>query len=77
MATDTLVCLFVLLVGIVLGYVIKSYLVGRSKSGTIVVTKEGGRTLYSLELSEYPEKLEFKKMVVFDVDASGENPDRE
>jgi hypothetical protein len=77
MATDTSICLVILLIGIVLGYVIKSYLVGRSKSGTIVVSKEGGRTLYSLELSEYPEKLEFKKMVVFDVDASGENPDRE
>lgn len=77
MATDTLICLIILLIGIVLGYAIKSYLVGRSKSGTIVVTKKEGRTLYSLELSEYPEKLEFKKIVVFDVDASGEDPVRE
>jgi hypothetical protein len=77
MATDTLICLIILIVGIVLGYAIKSYLIRRSKSGTIVVTKNEGRTLYSLELSEYPEKLEFKKRVVFDVDASGENPDRE
>ena len=39
-------------------------------TGTIRVSKNEEKTVYSLILDEYPEKLEFKKEVVFRVDAS-------
>lgn len=41
-------------------------------SGTIFITHDElqEKTLYSLELADYPETLEFKKEVVFKVDSS-------
>jgi hypothetical protein len=64
--------------GIVLGYVVRLVL-GRLQSydGTIVVTHDQHRTLYSLELEDYPDKIEFKKEIVLKVDASDESLDRE
>ena len=45
--------------------------------GTIYVTRTAKKTLYSLELRDYPEELVFKKVVVFKVDASEESLVRE
>jgi hypothetical protein len=41
-------------------------------SGTIYITHDElqEKTLYSLELEDYPESIEFKKEVVFKVDTS-------
>jgi purine nucleoside permease len=41
--------------------------------GTIVVTRNDGKTYYTLVLEDYPEKIEFQKTVVFKV----ESPDRD
>lgn len=49
----------------------------RSYDGTIVVTHDRNRTLYSLELEDYPDKIEFKKEVILKVDASDEILNRE
>ena len=56
------------------GFAIKTLLTNRFRdySGTIVVGTDElkEKTVYSLILDDYPEKLEFKKEVVFKVDAS-------
>ena len=73
-----LIYILIFLLGIFVGFLIKRWLVRRaSYSGTIYVTHDQEKTLYSLELADYPEKLEFKKEVVFKVDASEENIIRE
>ncbi len=66
---DILIYLLILWVGIILGFFIRA-LFGNRSSGTIYVTRDAQKTLYSLELNEYPEVLRFKKEVVFKVDAS-------
>jgi hypothetical protein len=63
--------------GVIVGYLLKTWLITRfmDYSGTIVVNRDEVRekTVYSLVLDEYPEKLEFKKIVIFKVDSSDEN----
>jgi hypothetical protein len=67
--------------GVLAGVFIDRWLVYRLRdySGIMVVSKDEDRdkTVYSLILDEYPEKLEFKKEIVFRVDTSEEVPDRE
>ncbi len=62
-------------------FLVKAWLNGRFRdySGTIVVGTDELRekTVYSLVLDDYPEKLEFKKEVVFKVDTSAKSSVRE
>jgi hypothetical protein len=66
--------------GILVGFMLKAWLNGRFREygGTIVVGTDEIRekTVYSLILDDYPEKLEFKKEVVFKVDTSAKSSDR-
>lgn len=70
--------LMFIIVGCVIFYVgfDAGYLYNRWKmrrdgySGVMIVTKEGEKTLYSLELWDLPEMLEFKKEVIFKVQES-------
>lgn len=59
-------------VGLVTGFVLLRWKLYRERdySGVIHVTHDEltEKTVYSLELDEYPERLEFKKVVVFKVD---------
>lgn len=70
-------------VGVVIGFFVNAYLKARfldyNTSGTIVVTTDefGEKIVYSLVLDEDPEKLRFKTLVIFKVDSSEENGDRE
>jgi hypothetical protein len=62
---------FACILGIVIGILFEKWKSHRGRySGTILVTESEEKTLYSLELDEYPEQLKFKKEVVFRVDAS-------
>lgn len=64
--------------GVFAGFLLKAWLVHRSKNksvGTIYITHNDKKTLYSLELDDYPESIEFKKEVVFKVDSSKQNSD--
>lgn len=65
-------------VGIILGFLLHGVL-GRLSSydGKIIVTHNRNKTLYTLELDDYPDKIEFKKEVILKVDASDENLNRE
>jgi len=57
--------------GVLVGILLNKWWARRDRySGTILVTESEEKTLYSLELDEYPENLKFKKEVVFKVDAS-------
>ena len=65
---DIIVGVFIFASGFVVGYLLERWLGRRSKSsGVIYVSHKEEKTLYSLELSDYPESIEFKKQVVFQV----------
>ena len=64
--------------GVWAGFLLRAWLAHRQRyDGKIVVTHPGNRTLYSLELEDYPEKIEFKKEVILKVDASDESLNRD
>lgn len=75
-----LIYLLIFGLGALVGFLIKSLQMRKytDTSGTMYVSKDdrSEKTVYSLELDDYPEKLEFKKVVVFKVTNSEENPDR-
>jgi hypothetical protein len=57
--------------GLWIGFLLRAWIAHRERySGTILITHSEEKTLYSLELDEYPESIELKKQVVFKVDAS-------
>lgn len=61
-------------VGALVGFLAMSLFKQRTEyQGTIVVTRNEGKTYYTLVLEDYPEKIEFQKIVVFKV----ESPDRD
>jgi hypothetical protein len=66
--------------GLVVGFLIKTWLdvKFRHYSGTILVSTNEleEKTLYSLELDDYPERLKFEKEVVFKIETSEESSDR-
>jgi hypothetical protein len=76
---EILIWILIFWVGWILGFLAKAWLAYRlgDYSGTIIVSKESGKTMYSLVLDDYPEKLEFRKVVVFKVEAPEEGFDRD
>ena len=69
--------LFAYSFGLLTGIIIKTWLIYRaSYNGAILISKESDKTVYSLLLDDYPEKIEFKKEVVLKIVASDESPDR-
>lgn len=57
--------------GMLTGFSLRAWIAHREQySGTIHITHSEEKTLYSLELNEYPETIEFKKQIVFKVDAA-------
>jgi hypothetical protein len=66
------------IVGFTVGFAVKRWLTHRKTYvGTILISHEDEKTLYSLELDDYPEKIALNKEVVFKVDTTPENLDRE
>lgn len=64
--------------GLWIGFLLRAWIAHREQySGTIHITHSEKKTLYSLELDEYPESIEFKKQIVFRVDASEVEPSRD
>jgi hypothetical protein len=81
METDVIVVILLMAAAFILGGFAHSWYVHkfRDYSGTIVVEYDElqEKTVYSLVLDEYPDKLEFKKVVVFKVDVPDHKPVRE
>jgi hypothetical protein len=76
--TLVLIGIGVFYAGLFMGMWIRTWLFSRtSYSGTIYITHEDEKTLYSLELEDYPESIAFRKEVVFKIDTSEENVNRE
>lgn len=71
---EILIWALIFLLGICVGFLLRWWLVRRTEdySGTIFVHRDtvSEKVVYSLELNDFPEKLEFKKIVVFKVDTS-------
>jgi hypothetical protein len=67
-------------IAFVLGFLVKGWLDARFRhySGTILVSTNEAeeKTLYSLELDDYPERLKFEREVVFKIETSEESSDR-
>lgn len=75
---EILAYLLVFYAGIFVGLVIRSWLYHRTKyNGSIYVNKSPDKTVYSLELDDDPEQIEFKKRVVLKVKSSYKSPDRD
>ncbi len=69
---------FLFLLGFSIGLILMYWATQKAKSsGTIYITQNDDKTLYSLELEDYPEAIAFKKKIVFKVDASEESLNRE
>ena len=72
---------FIFWIGFLLGFLVKGLLTRRftEYGGTIIVDTDElmHKKLYSLVLDDYPEKLEFKKEIVFRVDHNDTSSDRE
>ena len=70
--------ILVFILGTWAGFIIRHWLQYRtSYDGKIVITHENHRTLYSLELEDYPDTIEFKKEVILKVDTPEESLNRE
>ena len=60
-------------IGLYAGFLIRSLLARmQSYTGIMHIYEGEEKTVYSLELNEYPETIRFKKEVVFKVDAPEE-----
>lgn len=77
---DILIYAVIFWIGFVLGFLVKGWLDARFRhySGTILVSTNEAeeKTLYSLELDDYPERLKFEREVVFKIETSEESSDR-
>jgi hypothetical protein len=78
---EILIWMGVFWAGATLGFLFKGWIdfAFRDYSGTLVVNRDdlSEKTVYSLILDDYPEKLEFKKVVIFKVDKPDESSNRE
>lgn len=66
---EILISVSIFWAGLLVGFLLRSVLrySFMDSSGVMFVTKEEGKTVYSLMLEDYPEKLEFRKHVLFKV----------
>lgn len=72
-----LIYILFLTLGIIIGIALNTAVrAKRSYSGTLRVIREENKVLYSLELDEDPNMLEYMPEVVFKVDTSDESSDR-
>jgi hypothetical protein len=77
---EILIWIVVFWAGATLGFILKGWLdyAFRDYSGTLVVNRDdlSHKVVYTLVLDEYPEKLEFKRVVILKVDTSEQSSDR-
>jgi hypothetical protein len=76
--TGILIYIAIFYAGVFTGYVIRTLVQSRFRdyTGTIVVSKRDHKTVYSLILDDYPERIQFEREVVFKVEASDVELDR-
>jgi hypothetical protein len=65
---DYLIYWLIFTAGVLVGFLLRVFLNRFSHyTGAIVVSKVEGKTVYSLVLEDYPEKIELRKHVLFRV----------
>jgi len=73
-----LLWILIYILGMLVGFLLKTFLYRiTSYTGVIHIYDGEEKTVYSLELNEYPEEIRFKKEVVFKVDAPEEKLNRD
>jgi hypothetical protein len=72
---EIVICAVIFVIGVIAGFFLRRLIT--HPTGTILVTEEDEKTVYSLELNEYPDKIAFRKEVVFKVDSSQVDLSRE
>jgi hypothetical protein len=61
--------------GVMIGYILRTWLQYRtSYNGLIIIGKAEGKTVYSLVLDDYPDKIELRKEVILKVVSEEEKP---
>jgi hypothetical protein len=61
--------------GATIGYILRTWLQYRSSyNGILIIGKDEGKTVYSLVLDDYPDKIEFRKEVILKVVSDTETP---
>jgi hypothetical protein len=78
---EILIWIIVFWAGATLGFLLKGWIdyAFRYYSGTLVVNKDelSHKVVYTLVLDDYPERLEFKRVVILKVDTSEQSSNRE
>lgn len=68
----------ILIVGFVAGFFVNRFIfVKKEYGGTIVVTKNEEKTIYSLELNDYPDSIDYMDEVLFKIEHPDESPNRD
>lgn len=67
---DYLIWIGIFYIGFFAGYFLHVWARRQSFGGTIYIIENEGKTLYSLELDEYPDGMISKKEITFKVNAS-------
>lgn len=63
--------------GVFIGFVLRKWIVDRSGyDGDLLIIKDDNKIIYSLELHEDPEMMEFKNELIFKVKPLEESSDR-
>lgn len=65
----------VLYLGCMIGFFVRGLFLGYS--GVMIVTRTDDKLVYSLELHEDPEEFQLRREVIFKVQTSDEDPDRD
>lgn len=68
---------FCILLGLLIGYGIRWWLESKyGYGGAILVQKQEGKLVYTLEVFDDPEQLQYKRQILFRVDSSELSPNR-
>lgn len=75
---DFVIYVLIFYAGAMIGFLIRNWIASKTHyDGMILVTKTEGKTMYTLVLDDYPDKLEFKKKVILSVNSADESPTRD
>lgn len=76
-AVEIVVVIGVFYFGVFIGFVLRKWIVDRSGyDGDLLIIKDDNKIIYSLELHEDPEMMEFKNELIFKVKPLEESSDR-
>jgi|KBSMisStaDraftv2_1062788.scaffolds.fasta_scaffold27891_4 hypothetical protein len=76
-AVEIIIVIGVFYFGVFIGFILRKWLVDRSGyDGDLLIIKDDDKIIYSLELHDDPEMMEFKNELIFKVKPLEESSDR-